>query len=661
MVALKRFPGGVMSWRRYGVLAASVSAFLVLAGGVAAQSLEPSPVDREDHQLEAAPARIEIKWRVENSFRLFSDPADTAVHRATWVDLDPEEQANSPVLAAERALAARFRDGWAQGVVGQTCWDPENNRYACEAGKHDYITPKDHIVIAEVTSIPAGEQVTCSWLTAPSKRSGKRGEAISQPCNEPVKLAIPFPHGASVEVRVGGRVIARTRVKVSDLFVVGMGDSFASGEGNPDVPVRFSRTRTANYGKNGNQPHLDGFPARVGSWRAIGDARFIEENARWQDQACHRSLYSHQLRAALQLAIEDPHRAVTFVGLACSGAAISEGLFLRYKGNEWVPNPPEYSQISAAAEAQCGGRRARPKDLPEAYHMRGALPELQGGLVLRECPRKRARKIDLLYVSVGGNDIGFAKLLANAVLDDKSALRKLSGWLGGVHGTIEASRLIDVLDERYKALNRAAHYILHIPWDEADRVVLTAYPPLSLVGDGTKVCPDGRAGMEVVEEFSLNSARARSGVWVSDKLFRKMRASARRHRWSFVDDHRADFLGRGICAGFSKDALLSADDLRLPRKVDDKWVPYNPADYRAYASRQRWFRTPNDAFMTGNFHVSRSILRKVLDFEALSRFQLTLAATYSGAFHPTAEGQAAIADAVVRASRRVLEKYARRR
>ena len=47
-----------------------------------------------------------------------------------------------------------------------------------------------------------------------------------------------------------------------------------------------------------------------------------------------------------------------------------------------------------------------------------------------------------------------------------------------------------------------------------------------------------------------------------------------------------------------------ADELRLPRKVDGVWEPYSPADWRAYAPRQRWFRTPNDAFMTGNFHVA---------------------------------------------------------
>ncbi len=40
-----------------------------------------------------------------------------------------------------------------------------------------------------------------------------------------------------------------------------------------------------------------------------------------------------------------------------------------------------------------------------------------------------------------------------------------------------------------------------------------------------------------------------------------------------------------------------------------------------------------------------------------SWFQLLLASTYSGAFHPTAEGQAAIADAVVEKARVVLDKY----
>ena len=40
--------------------------------------------------------------------------------------------------------------------------------------------------------------------------------------------------------------------------------------------------------------------------------------------------------------------------------------------------------------------------------------------------------------------------------------------------------------------------------------------------------------------------------------------------------------------------------------------------------------------------------------------QLLLASVYSGAFHPSAEGQAAIADAVVDQARAVLAKYEKR-
>jgi hypothetical protein len=61
--------------------------------------------------------------------------------------------------------------------------------------------------------------------------------------------------------------------------------------------------------------------------------------------------------------------------------------------------------------------------------------------------------------------------------------------------------------------------------------------------------------------------------------------------------------------------------------------------------------------MTANFHVAASILQKVLKLDALSWFQLVLASTYSGAFHPPAEGQAAIADAVVHEARAVLKRH----
>ncbi|MEI9901679.1 MAG: hypothetical protein WDN31_17970 [Hyphomicrobium sp.] len=141
---------------------------------------------------------------------------------------------------------------------------------------------------------------------------------MTQACSEEAHFDIPYPAGAGVSVEIGGREVASTDIKVHDLLIVGMGDSFASGEGNPDVPVRFSRDRSADYGQRSGTSDLTGYPTRVGTWKQIGDKTFIEENARWSDQGCHRSLYSHQLRAALQLSIEDDHRSVTYVGVACS-------------------------------------------------------------------------------------------------------------------------------------------------------------------------------------------------------------------------------------------------------------------------------------------------------------------------------------------------------
>lgn len=604
-----------------------------------------------------AMAEPRITWRVENPFRLFTRPSDTEVHRATYQDLGEAER-NTPVLSAERALARRHPgDGWAAGMMDHLCWSPERNRYGCRSTT-DYLRPRAHRVLLTLRDVPDADRIDCTWLTAPLSRGGLGGSVTAR-CDEPVALSIPYPSGARVTVEIGGREIAAANARVNDLLVVAMGDSFASGEGNPDVPVRFSRERRADYGSAGfGGEQLAGYPARVGPWRSIGDAAFIKNNARWIDQACHRSLYSHQMRAALQLAIEDPHRAVTFIGYACSGAEIVDGLFRRYKGHEWVPNPPDLSQLSAIAQAQCGPNRAQDVELPEAYHMRGRIPELKGGLVMRRCDSEEARKIDLVLVSVGGNDIGFARLLANAVLSDQSSLRSLGGWFGQVHGFLAASELLDGLEARLLSLKRAVHGLLHVPWAEADRVMLVAYPSLALLPDGRQICPDGRAGMTVTPDFVLSENRARESMAAGERLDAVMEDTSKQNGWTYVSSHREQFRGRGICAGYTEHAFSVADDLRLPRWTGRRWEPFNPADWQAYVPRQRWFRTPNDAFMTGNFHVSESLIQKVLKLQGFTSFQLLLASIYSGAFHPTAEGQAAMADAVVVEARRVLAKYA---
>jgi lysophospholipase L1-like esterase len=603
----------------------------------------------------AALAQAEITWRVQNPFRLFLDAADTELHRLAYESLSDAER-TAPILNGERALSSRFPKGWAEGVYRKVCWDETTNRYACK-GRPDYLAPTSHDVVAELKNFDTTDR-ECEWrLTPLGTRRSAVPKILSAPCAEPMVLNIPYPGGARVSVRIDGPPIAETDISVKDLFVVGMGDSFASGEGNPDDPVSFSRERAMEYGKGPRGITLAGYPARVGGWSRIGDADFVKQNARWLDQACHRSLYSHQLRVALQLAIENPHRSVTYAGFACSGAEIIDGMFLVYRGNEWVPNPPDKSQLSSAANAQCGRSRAEQQTIAMTYEMGGELPMLKDWFV-DVCPAARSRKIDLVLLSIGGNDVGFARLVANAVLSDKSTLRRLGGWMGQVHGAGEAEIGLQALEVRYKALARAIHNVLHVPWSEFDRVVLSAYPPLAIVEDGRSVCPDDRGGMSVWPDFKFIPEKALEGEQVSTRLQQLMELMAERYNFTFVDEHRRRFVGHGLCAGSSGDGPANAaDDLRLPIKVDGVWKPFNPADYRPYASRQRWFRTPNDAYMTGNFHMYATVAKQLQKFQSLLWFQLLLASTYSGAFHPTAEGHAVMGDAVLVRARQILRNY----
>jgi hypothetical protein len=84
---------------------------------------------------------------------------------------------------------------------------------------------------------------------------------------------------------------ASADIDVKDYLVVSIGDSVASGEGNPDGP-----------------------------------------GVTWLDKRCHRSLRSGAAEAVHAAEQGDRHSVVTFVPLACSGATIDKGLLNSYVG-----------------------------------------------------------------------------------------------------------------------------------------------------------------------------------------------------------------------------------------------------------------------------------------------------------------------------------------
>ena len=547
----------------------------------------------------------------------------------------------------------RIPKGWAADVVRRTCWDDDAMAHvACgdafampkfhritasfvpaqEAAATDGNRPRSQeddlkadiadfeAQIAAQDDTPAKDALLaaiadrlaalapppqCRWTFIASTPDGSEpapSAPVQAPCSEAVSFDVPYPHGGRLRVQADDGASVATDVVVEDIFILGLGDSFASGEGNPDVPVRFNDARQVIYGPSPDDDPLDGYPARVGDWERVGDEVFQAGRAHWLSRRCHRSLYGHQARAALQLAIEAPHRAVTFVGFACAGGEIIAGLFRSDVGTPWLPERPGAGQLSFASQAQCVGdgeaRLPVPRLFATAFGLEGRLPELQQ-IVLPVCPKESARRFDLVFLSIGGNDVGFSSLVANAVLSSRSTLASMSGWMGRLRTAEETRAQFPDLALRYKALRRAFHSVLHLPHGEGDRVILTGYPPLTMRDERGRVCPDGTWGMDVYPAFEMSEARVAAAESVADDLNDLMRDAARAHGWTFVDAHRAAFVGRGVCDAAFGALSGSADDLRFPRFRDGVWAPYAPSRYQPYASRRRWVRNTERCLSDG--------------------------------------------------------------
>ena len=79
------------------------------------------------------------------------------------------------------------------------------------------------------------------------------------------------------------------------------------------------------------------------------------------------------------------------------------------------------------------------------------------------------------------------------------------------------------------------------------------------------------------------------------------------------------------------------------------------SEFRPYASRGRWIRTPNDAYfaaMTFPEGVSAALHPSSLHDATWG----VLSAVYGGAIHPTAEAHAIVADHVMRHVRALVEQ-----
>ncbi len=356
-------------------------------------------------RAQAAPdGAYRIVWEVKNRFRLFREEKDFVLHA--------DAARGQSILEAEYDLAEQSEGrGWARNTVRRLCIDPAGEIVeSCnrDGVRENYLNPAEHRIGVRLEG--AGVSI-CNWHFA---RGDGLVRDIRANCNAETQVDIPYgrPTEATVEITRddGTAATARTTIAVRDLLIAGLGDSIAAGEGNPDRPVALAddgfcfRQFIGSTGSEYFRPGRAGYkgdracdqnraePESAEAWNKFG--------ARWQNAApCHRSLYSYQMRAALALAVEHPQIAVTFLPLACTGATIEAGILGPMR----------------ARELDCGERKC-------ALNVPAQLTQLTN-LLARARQRDPNRSLDLIFLTVGANDIGFSNLVADVIIDEPFSAR----------------------------------------------------------------------------------------------------------------------------------------------------------------------------------------------------------------------------------------------
>ncbi|HMA71434.1 MAG TPA: hypothetical protein VKP67_08100, partial [Xanthobacteraceae bacterium] len=616
----------------------------------------------------------DLIWEVENPYRFFKrsssfevqERAFNAVRGSPGQPLPAnilwkvERRLNDPdckdsstsdnCLATARPGFERTRLGWASQTVDLNCYDRNarprryvvmcDRQYSWGTAREDYILPDAHTVVMQIAperlaTVGAGD---CVWTWQPKR--GLPGETRKQACH--LKLVIrrvPFSldrsvSGVSVKVQLpDGTTLADPNVTVEDVFVVAVGDSFASGESNPDRPVTFSTSREMVYDPiNANdQLAYRGIDARTRQFGVAAADRstnpkslpkrlmedeekgtvfglssrefqqaFDRSGAQWLSPDCHRSQYGYPFRVSIGLALENRHRAVTFVSLACSGADIVEGLFAERDAREQISGPsaqkkvaPQLDQLSDLICKTGAAGRTRTVSYRLPVYSLGSTGIGEQTFTKRWCPpESRKRPVDVLLLSIGGNDVGFAALVAYAMTENASDLAPIAGLVGRElrFSPSVSQAYLRVLDRRMRAVKEALYDGFGI---DPSRVLQNAYEPIQFDETGNVCGAQPTLGLDVHPKLRYSRERTQEvSNFVRDLQGRLECITDGRKAgcpaglatgtgtgFHLIIDHVAEFARRGVCARDPQRPLVDEVNMNVPRlsHATDQWVPYSPA------------------------------------------------------------------------------------
>jgi hypothetical protein len=622
---------------------------LIVGAALLAGALVELPVRPAIAQADAN-APMQISWQVRNRFRLFREERDFQLH--------VDAAKTGGILTSEQALELQSDGrGWARNMVNRLCIDLQGRvSEPCTRDdvKENYLTPVDHAITVRLAGeVPVG--ATCAW----SFDDGGGAQQSTLDCAEPVNLRVRYglQTVATVDVSAGPGASQHlsTEIRVRDILIAGLGDSIASGEGNPDRPIALADegfcfryylgSASAQYYRPSRAGYKGGraceAPDSLQVWQRNG--------ALWFNSACHRSLYSYQTRTALALAVQYPHIAVTYLPLACTGATIADGLFGSQRAREC---PPSKSTTSC----QVG--------------VNGQIPELREALT--QARRRQAdRKLDLVLLSIGANDVYFSGLVADVIVDTPT--ERVLFRRTGVIASVDDSRaaLARDLPQGFSKLRDALKPLV----GDMSHVIYTSYANPALSEGGTP-CPGGRAGFDIHPSFNADPQRlAEISSFVQREFLPQLKALALCQsgvlcrdpdgdRMSFVDAHQRAFADHGFCARGANDPQFDRECFSPEGKSFDPDIVTganqpmlcgrSAGEYRAYLPRARWIRDANDSYFAAMTY-PQGLSTSMQPSDIHDATWGVLSAVYGGAVHPSAEGHAAMADAALPAAAAVLQ------
>lgn len=327
-------------------------------------------------------------------------------------------------------------------------------------------------------------------------------------------------------------------VKINDYLIFSIGDSVASGEGNP---------------------HSQGV---------------------WAYAPCHRSSYAGATQAALKLEKEDNKSSVTFVHLACSGATAAHGVFGTYKGlggQLGTPLPSQIQQIAMATGATPDAQGImQPKRKIDKLFMSigandiGFSPIARTCLTSEDCPTQVLRTVDgsatsnTYWRDIWGSDpeILPGDTLSAAVRRKLNKLpngyRAIDACLGT--GTTLASCITSsILGANYRELlfdqayRNAMLQNAPVAMNSSDIIVSHYFDPTKHQSDGEIVACDP------VIHFVNQVLSKSEGEWASQFVLRgpnvthrslneHITAAATQYGWGLIDGVAEAFEPYGYCA-----------------------------------------------------------------------------------------------------------------